>query len=365
MRSKLTFHVLALALVSACEPLPELTYETEHLRLGTAFDQPLCRGDLDHFERVITTVETQLQTTVEDPIEVYLWDSLQWGADPGWCTGDLYGCYRSSKVYSSLDSIDHELVHAVVATLPNDSARFWDEGAAEALQSARTFWGRSAPIDNLDLDRSQPAYRVAGHFSRWLLETRGPELYRMLLSSPRGARAAFEETYNMTLETAQAEFFEAAPYSYGALVSCDHPDLEQQDTLEWTETIDVDCDAVGVRAGPFGIGAFRVLTIVERMHYDLSTSAEFGIIGRCNDVELESPASPEPDPALGDVPPITTAFIEQYVVRFGADGETTTLDLVPGRYEVSLGSNDFERRTVEVAITASAGPVPQTPESSP
>lgn len=365
MQSKPTSCVVVLALAStACEPLPKLTYETEHLRIGTAFDQPLCRGNLDHLEQVITTAETQLQTNVKGPIDVYLWDPLEWSIDPGWCAGELSGCYSPGRVYSSPWAVDHELVHAVVATLRNYPAPFWSEGAAEALQSARTFWSGSSPIDNLHLDSPQFSYRTAGHFSRWLLETRGPELYRALLSSPRGTRAAFEETYGMTLEAAQAQYFETAPYSYGAIVSCDHPVLEQRGDREWAETIDIDCDAVGVRAGPVGMGAMRVLTITQRGYYDLWTSAEIGVIGRCNDVVLESPPIPN-DPSEGDVPPITEMFIEQFFTRFSADGEPTSLDLVPGRYEISVGFNDFEPRTVELEIAASAGPIPQTPESSP
>ena len=53
--------------VAACQEPLEIRYETEHLRIGTNFDEPLCRGDLDHFELVLTTAETALGADVTVP----------------------------------------------------------------------------------------------------------------------------------------------------------------------------------------------------------------------------------------------------------------------------------------------------------
>ena len=135
MKPNATTPVIAAAMlfVLACgDDLPEIRYETEHLRIGTAFDAPLCQGDLDYYESIVTSLEQQLATSVRDPIEVYLWDTLSYFPESGWCTEVAIGCYGDGVVYADSLSIDHELVHAVIDTFA-DPSPFWDEGAAEAL----------------------------------------------------------------------------------------------------------------------------------------------------------------------------------------------------------------------------------------
>jgi hypothetical protein len=343
--------LLAFTLLTvACEQLPEIRYETEHLRIGTNYDAPLCRGDLDHFELVVTTLEERLGTTVTEPVTVYLWDE-----NPGWCTSEYAsGCFRDGVVYGDALSVDHELVHAVIATFASPAA-LWNEGAAEALQSDRTLRGSSTPVANLDRTTLEVDYLTAGHFSRWLVETRGIETYRSLLRAGGSARVAFEDTYAMTIEDAQAQYLSEAPYSYGALIGCEHPELPQVDALTWSDTLEVDCANADVHATTGGLGAFRVLTITARDDYAFSTSAALGVISRCDDEDLASPPMTD-DPEFADVPPITDAFVYQYTRIFGADGEVTVLDLVPGRYEVAVGSLDYEARTERLDVTATSGP---------
>lgn len=343
-------------LVTACG-LPETRYETEHLRIGTEFDEPLCRGNLDHLETVVTTLESTLDTRVGQAITVYLYDS----EDPKECTdGTLGGCFEGGVVYSSRSSLEHELVHAVVATL-GEPAPFWSEGTAAALESERTLFGAVAPLDDLDAqDSSEINYRSVGHFSRWLLETHGVERYRELLRASGSAREAFDAVYDFSLEDAQAQFYAEAPYSYGVLVACDHPELEQSDSLSWSETFDIDCDAAGVYSTQRGMGAFRVLTIIERGHYAFSTTGELGTIARCDDEDLDLPIAGG-DPAYGDIPPINEGFIHQYVREFAGDGEIEIYELAPGRYEVAVGMLDFEPSTATLDVRAADGPIPQTP----
>ena len=360
----LTVLVLGLGLGPACQQLPELRYETEHLRIGTEFDEPLCRGDLDHLELVITTLEAQLATTVDEPIEVYLWDPRERsGANPGWCSDEsVLGCFKDGAVYASQISVDHELVHAVVATL-GDPAPFWSEGAAEALQTDRTLFGSVAPTASIDLDASQLSYLTAGHFSRWLLETHGLELYRELLRASGSASVAFEHTYEMTLEDAEEQFYAEAPYSFGAVISCDHGALEQTQAQSWSQSMEIDCDNADVHSGLSGVGAFRVLTISERGNYAFSTTGETGLISRCADEDLDLPP-PLSKQDFGDIPPITEEFVYRYVRGLGGAGEVTVLDLVPGRYEVAAGFLDHgeqldqEPRTVQIDVQAVSGSTP-------
>lgn len=354
-------HVIAAAMlcILGCDELPEIRYETDHLRIGIAFDPPLCQGNLDHYERIVTSLEDQLATSVRDPIHIYLWDDSRPFVESGWCTdGVALGCYANGVVYAGALSVEHELVHAVIDTFASP-APFWNEGAAVALKGERTFFGWTAPVDNLDLEFPQLTYSTAGHFSRWLLETYGVELYRELLRARGSSREAFESTYDMTVEAAQELYFADAPHAYGALNSCDHPDLPQTDDFQWSETIEIDCAASDVWGDSRAIGAFRVLTISERGFYALTTTEEVGAIVPCFDEDLESPVLVG-DPKYGDVPPASGGF--QQV--FTGDRGKSVLDLVPGRYELSIAHGGHEIQTAELTVRAAPGPIPQTPESA-
>ncbi len=398
----------------ACEQ-PELRYETEHLRIGTDFDEPLCRGDLDRMELVITVAESLLATSVEERVDVYLWSVEDWPGANVVCRAGTGGCYLRSgpTIYANQALIDHELIHAVTATLGRP-ATIWDEGAAEALQSQRKRYATSRITDNLELEAPELDYNAAGSFVRWLLETRGPEQLRELLETGGDPRESFEHVYGMTVEQAEDQYFVEAPYSYGALIACEHPDLAARgespraaslglsaeggvaetcstpgttafrllaldenpgarrhvdfhhgllaevDELRWAETLDVDCAEPHVFGGPGAMGSYRVLTIAERGHYSLSSSAASIRIARCQDEDLEQ--APLPDDAdAGDVPLADDTWPDGYARVLPGDGELTVLDLAPGRYEIAAVFPDHEPRTASLEVRAALGPVPVLP----
>ena len=348
--------IIGACTLAGCLDLPELAYETEHLRIGTNFAEPLCQGDLDDLEGVVTFLEGRLDTSVEQPIEVYLWAD-QDQENPGWCDTALKsGCYRDGVVYSSERALDHELVHAVVDSFARPPA-FWSEGAAEALASTRTQLSSSAPTDNLELE--DPNYASAGHFSRWVLETYGEQSYRALLSHPGSVREAFEATYSMSVENAQALYYDEAPHSYGALISCGHPELPSVGELSWSEELDIDCAQPHVYGGTSGIKAKRVLTISQRGYYAISTTAESALLMRCQDETYESPPSVEESELYGDVPAYTLMWINSYPVVVPGEEEITVLDLTPGRYEVLVGyTSTYEPRAARLDVTAALEPLP-------
>lgn len=353
--------ISALVLVGdGCEAKLEIRYETAHLRIATDFDAPLCQGDLDHYERVLATLEEQLATSVDGQWEVHLWDLADYpGSTPGWCDVELAsGCVQDGIIYAELASIDHELVHIVTEVL--GPLPFWDEGAATGLQSKPTVFGWSAPVDNLDLEAPYLNYNTAGHFSRWLLETQGLESYRELLRAPGTAREAFESSYGMSMEAAQEQYYAEAPYSYGALLSCDHPELPNTAELRWSETIELECGNSDIHGSPRGMAALRVLTVTERGYYELTTSADSGAIRHCRDETLAAPVE-YGDPNYGDVAPSDGGSGQV----FAGPGGMSVLELLPGRYELGVGYADFEARTVELEVRAAPGPVPQTPGSVP
>lgn len=355
--------VATCSLTAACNERPEIRYETEHLRVGTDFDAPLCRGDLEHMELVIATVEAELATSLDEKVDVYLWATEDWPPEQEWCRGmHDTSCFKGSAIYSSLVSLDHELVHAVAATV-GWPAPIWREGAAVALQSERTQFGLTAPVDNLDLDVPELDYRTAGAFARWLLETHGPERFRELMRSKGDARKAFESVYDISVEAAQEAYFADSPYSYVPLIACEHPELEQIEGLRWSESIDLDCDAAGTYGGPYGMGTYRVVTIAERGHYAISTSAPSATISRCPDEDLES--FPEASSSVyGDIPPLTREFPQRFVRALAGNEEPELLDLAPGRYELSIVFEDHEPHQAQLDVRAAEGPVPVSPEST-
>jgi hypothetical protein len=164
----------------------------------------------------------------------------------------------------------------------------------------------------------------------------------------------------MTVEAAQELYFAEVPHAYGALITCNHPDLLQTTDLRWSETIDVDCSASDVWGTSKGIGARRVLTITERGFYELTTTADSGVIASCFDENLDSPVLLG-DPAYGDVPPASGGYARLFS---GSELAKSVLELVPGRYELSVGHAGHETRTVELEVRAAPGPIPQTPESA-
>src|SRR5690606_29847539 len=116
------------------------SYETEHLRIGTDLEHPLCAGDLIAFEKIIRRIEDELGFLVESEISVSIWSDEGWGAvAKDYCSRDrrVLGCtsYREDAIYTSLSSVEHELVHA---TMPvTNLTPFFSEGLADVYSGRR------------------------------------------------------------------------------------------------------------------------------------------------------------------------------------------------------------------------------------
>ena len=349
------------SLVLACQERPPISYETEHLRVGTSFDEPLCQGDLDHMESVISTVEAELDVRMDERVKVYLWPITQWPPSSGICDTDVsIGCATRGKIYSSMVALDHELVHVVIANTLGWPKPFWSEGVAVALEPERTLFGLTAPVDGLDLER--PDYRTAGHFSRYLLETYGAAKFRELLGRSGSARKAFERTYGMSAEDAQRDYFEDAPWSYAPLIGCQSESLAPDGAFVWSEEVEIDCGDAKTYGGPTGVRTYRNVVIAERGQYAISTTAENLLISQCPDENLALAISGE-EPEFGDIPPVTSFIPTRYFRALSGDGEVTVLDLAPGRYELGVAFFDHDIYTAMIDVWAYEGPLPQVPEA--
>lgn len=296
----------------------------------------------------MTTLEEQLDTTVEEPIDIYLWGRSD-PEPPQWCDEGISGCFSRKRdaVFSDETSLDHELVHAVIATF-GDPADIWDEGAAESLASDRTYRDSSLPSASLDTD--DPNYLTAGHFSRWLLNSYGLDLYRELLRHPGSGRQAFEDTYGVRVEDVEGDYFELSPQSYAAMHTCGYPELPLTGERRWEEELDIDCSRADVYGGSRSLIVRRELIIAERGFYAFSTTAEAGMIMRCQDEDYDEVPSEELPELYGDVPAFTKSVIHAYPVPLEGDGVVRVLDLTPGRYELWIGNTSHTNEVARVEV---------------
>ncbi len=136
-----SFALLAAALL-ACAP----DYETEHLRITTHLDFPLCEGNLDSYERMIDDFEVRIGTELRAPLDVELWNDRDWRAETRRLCGprDVIACYNTvtHRVNGAFgqEILGHEIVHALMPTAVHSDLLFY-EGTAVALSSSTVLAG--------------------------------------------------------------------------------------------------------------------------------------------------------------------------------------------------------------------------------
>lgn len=339
--------------MSCADPGPfEVRYETEYLRIGTEFDYPLCGGDLAYLDAQVAGLEEALSTRAEAPINLYLWEN----PPKGYCaTDDSPGCYSSAThtIHSTSFSLDHELVHAVVASFA-DPPPFFSEGAAEALDRRRLVSVQTPdPLANFERSTAEVDYGSAGLFMRWLWERYGPELFIALLEDSRPPFEAFEGVYGLTAEAAEEMFFAELPHSYPPLVDCQIPELPEVGNGQWSEGLVLDCSRDDVRGGDGLQATARLLTITQPGSYAIEFEGSAATINRCAD-EFLITAPEEGDPAWGDVPPTTSTMPGGYVRAINGADEADVLNLVPGRYMLTVA--DAPGELVNLSVAAAAAP---------
>jgi len=321
--------IVAGGLLIACEKsgLP-ISYETEHLRIATDLEHPLCAGDLIAFEGVIGRVEDELGFSMESKVSVSIWSDEGWGAVVGeYCGRDrsVIGCtsYRENAIYTSLSAVEHELVHAAVA-IPKLTP-FFSEGLADVYGGRRqTRFGITAPADNLGLSTTGVDRRTARHFVMWLRETWGSAKLGELARLGKHAVERFDAVYGLNFAEAEAMYFTEAPYGYPSLDACSGAPLDFADDLGgWRAMLAFDCGAgEDVRAEGIGMMVRRTFVIPNAGYYSLSTDADAVLLSRCATGAIEEPV--RLDEFLDDdVPPsYANELSEVFALYLGARGET-------------------------------------------
>jgi hypothetical protein len=312
-----------------------IRHRTQYVDVAPGFTQPVCRGTLDAVDRQVDRVASLLDIDVHDRFTLFWFNEHADGAlaanveSREWCN-DHSICTSSSgtTIYSNLDSLDHELVHATVLPAWGGSDVLFEEGLAHGLDGDHLL----LPRDPSEL----PTALVGGsrhggaHFSRWLLDRRGPASLRSLFeqTSPSStedeALAAVEAVYGVSLAELEAEYLGTAPTIYPALGLCDGLEHVPRQGNVWELATTVDCDSP--RAfGPRDEDAARELSVtlelpagIEGRFISVVEPSAIGELVPCIDAPLHDVADPD-------------AVVKQWAV-----GNGLTFESPGGRYRFTV-----------------------------
>lgn len=227
--------VLALLLVLGCseDDLPVL--ESEHLRFHGELDGA-CHGLGTLYERELARIEASLGRELLEPIDIYVGEA----AIEQWCSTSVYpdeplpsGCAPSGTLLAtSLDSLSHELVHAIRRQHGIYGVALIEEGLATMLGSSRPSKPEAVSVDASDpdaapiprlehdhLEETRGDRSIGAHFLHWVGEAYGRDPLLAFLWSDgvreddaAAVQAAFAEAIGETMLAAQERWSsESAP----------------------------------------------------------------------------------------------------------------------------------------------------------
>jgi hypothetical protein len=347
------------SLLVACESDLPVSYETEHLRIGTDLEHPLCAGDLVAFEATIRRVEDDLSLSMKSKFSVSIWSDEAWKAvRKDYCgSNSSGGCtsYAENAIYTSWSVVDHELVHAAMPT--TNLTPFFAEGLADVYGGHRARFGLSAPADSLSLSGKEVDRATARHFVRWLRETYGSAKLGELARLGKHADERFEDVYGLSFADAQVMYFAEAPFEYPGLDTCGGAPLDFADDLGgWRAVVAFDCGAgEDVRAAGIGLQVKRTFVIPVAGHYSVSTDADALILSRCATGPIEEPI--RYDEFFGDVPPSYAGELSEEFAFFEG-GAVLDLYFEAGKHEIGLLLAGYDEGEANLSISPSMGPRP-------
>lgn len=214
--------VLGLLGLAACEGAESGVFITDHLVIEPSDSDLICRGTLEDMEVQTMRVAKTLGVEVPYPIQVdYGGLAVKEQCDSSRFPvgGCAQGLDEDTNVAAQPSSIYHELVHAVRLVNGRRGPAFFEEGIAEVLSASwplfyyTEIWADGVelgPKELAALPRSefQPAhYFIAGHFTSWLILTRGEEVVANFLNDDElasDASAAFARHFGLSLDDADA-----------------------------------------------------------------------------------------------------------------------------------------------------------------
>jgi hypothetical protein len=351
------------SLLVACDsgPVLPLSYETEHLRIYTDAEHPLCAGDLVAFEAIIRRIEDDLGFSVEEKVSVSIWPDEAWkAAREHYCPPDygVIGCTWSdgTVIHTTRSALEHELAHAAA---PSPLlAPLFAEGFADVYGGQPSRFGFTAPADNLGLSALDVDRRTARHFVRWIRETWGTAKLSELVMLEKHAEERFEDVYGLGFAEAEAMYFAEAPYGYPSLDTCGGAPLAFIDDLGgWRTVVDVDCDTgEDVRVHGTALMVKRTFVIPVAGYYSVDTNVDGLTLSRCATGPLDEALRADAFDGE-DVPPSYANELEEEVAVYEG-GPILDLYFEAGKHEIGLGLLGYDGGEVNLAIWPSLGPRP-------
>jgi hypothetical protein len=234
------------------EPEPEsprappegtLVHEGECARVFRSFDGYLCQGTAKRLDARACLIRDYLGGKPDlQRVDLYVARTDAGLGD--WCDQDgLGGCASGTVAYGAEDSMNHEIVHAVVSAINGHPAHsIIGEGLAHALEG-RTHTLFEAPnLPTLLAFNSGRAHRgEATNFVGWMLMAHGPKVVMAMAHDvPLGSkRATFEAALSKHLGMSIDEIIEAyeteTAWMYPEMPPLASPVLPE----EWADGIEV------------------------------------------------------------------------------------------------------------------------------
>lgn len=347
---------MALATMWGCQPLPEVEYETEHLRLATDFDAPVCRGTLNALDRAASRIRGGLAPTHnDDPYLVYwLEHSLT-----DQCDDDTSGCFYPSTriVFAQAQSIAHELVHATVDS--PGRGFFIEEGMAE-LYSGRSIsydpkrlrgqLGRQLALSRRDYEHGQLSYPQAAHFAHWVYQSEGVSALQLLASVLDNAgdedtmEDRLETIFDASLGAIEHRYALQAPRRFGGLYDDTLETLDLGDAAQWIDVV-LDCSD-GRVFGPLSDAEPGMMRLI-RVNVSKRRTLRFRLDGDANTaVEFFDPLQSNERAS----PPWAKRMNTGSRLARLVPGDTTTITVDRGSYLLALMTMDTSPRRLELQI---------------
>jgi hypothetical protein len=190
-----------------------------------------------------------------------------------------------------------------------------------------------------------------------LRETYGPAKLGALARLAGRASTQFDEVYGVSLEQAQEQYFEDAPFGYPPLDDCLGEPLAEDGTGSgWFEQTGIDCE---VDPDVFAYGTanstYRTLEIPSAGQYSVATDATAVMLYRCSTGPIEEPMR-EDDYLYDDVPPSDANMLQGEFALYEGGG-ILDLHFEAGKHTIGLLVLDEDGpRDVRVAVWPTIGP---------
>ncbi|MEX1362304.1 MAG: hypothetical protein AB1Z98_04215 [Nannocystaceae bacterium] len=340
--------------VAACQPLPEIEYETDNLRLATDFDAPVCAGTLRMLDRAAGRISASLDPADAGERYVVFWLEHEL---PDQCDDDATGCFYPGTrvVFAHGESIAHELVHATLDS-PGESF-FVEEGLAELFGGTPVRYDSSRlrgklasqlALSRRAYDHGALSYSQAAHFAHWLRDAEGAgAVLRLGAGLSRGGRSVrddLQSIFGTSLRGIEQSYEREAPRLYRGLYDDDLETLRLEGQSQWLE-LSLGCDDDDV-IGPLH-GAEEGMARVLRLEVPVGRTTRLRMDGPPGSwVELRNPYASD----VRYMPPWWPARDSNgRLARIGS-GELVSLWLDRGVYQLIVATTGTAPAQVDLQL---------------